>query len=695
MDGSNNQEDDPMDSDIEEDSDDDEDNKHHFYYGRLTKDTLQRLKQNDPSFTDLLINLHRGGDHRKQGECSIVNIIDWKKDGDCIVNNTKLKKLHITYDGIEIPPRPSYKPYSLGDEGPHLPTREQLKNFFSCIYRNKSIEYISIDSISFSFDHDDFGAGLIGGLGGHHSLKRLEIRRGRSLGCTAFGKILKQHQSKLKQLCLPSCHLDDLSGERIQCLSDALLGNSTIKKLCLDDNRISAIRLRDISTVLQHPNCKLTEISLSYDCINDEGSNILGSALRGTTVRKLGLLDNHRISSEGWQTLLNHLPQSSIDSLVLSRNGIDNNALAALASIRTLKSLDLTSNRSITPTGWRSFFNSLQMNGTQFNKLVLSYNDIGNECIDSLCSLLINMSSLKTLDMDSMYSSHDSIGVTPQEWQAFFTALHDSNLDLKRFSLSHINIDDNGMQLLVQLVSSMQSLKYLSLESNRRVTPAGWQALTGLIQDPNFVLRELNLNENNINDDNIVAFASALTHNKTLKRLCLDGTYDEETDEHNSLITERGWEAVSSLLCDKTSIMNTYTSNHTLQHVGDYSDPWFTSGDVTSYLDLNEKKDKAEVARQKILKYHFSNSDTSKIQEFLDKEIEVIPSAIAWMGRPTHADWNGIGTPIPMGRKGAPIPGLSLMFNLTRRMPDLFDSSAQKKPGEAKRKRGITSGLDS
>ena len=95
---------------------------------------------------------------------------------------------------------------------------------------------------------------------------------------------------------------------------------------------------------------------------------------------------------------------------------------------------------------------------------------------------------------------------------------------------------------------------------------------------------------------------------------------------------------------------------------------------------MNRNEDKVEVARQKILQTHFSDSDdTSKMQEFLDMELEVMPNAIAWMGRPKHIGWRGTN-----------VSGLSVMYNLLRRIPDLFDSSAQKNlSGVGKRKRDI------
>lgn len=255
-------------------------------------------------------------------------------------------------------------------------------------------------------------------------------------------------------------------------------------------------------------------------------------------------------------------------------------------------------------------------------------------------------------------------------------------MDSVKLDLGVNNIDDEGMQLLTKLVSRMSSLKCLSLGDNRSVTPSGWQALTGYLRNPNFSLRELRLDENDINDDTVVAFAKALKHNKTLKILNLykelDSDFDDDEDG-GDVITERGWEAVSSLLCNKTTIMDTYNSNHMLQELGNYHDEMNLPNDLVSHLEMNTNEDKIEVARQKILQTHFSTEyDTaSNIQKMLDMDLVMLPSAIAWIGRTLPISW-----------EGTQVSGLSTMFNLMRRVPDLFDSSPQQmNPPAAKRKR--------
>ena len=212
-----------------------------------------------------------------------------------------------------------------------------------------------------------------------------------------------------------------------------------------------------------------------------------------------------------------------------------------------------------------------------------------------------------------------------------------------------------------------------------QVTSTGWLALIDFLRSPNFGLRELDLSGSYIDNDTVIAFTSDLTRNKTLEWLSLEYCTDEF---ESALITERGWDAISALICNQTSIIDTYTSNHILHKLGDH-DAMNLTDDIVSYLKLNKNKDKAEVARQKILQTHFStgDNDTSNLQVFLDLELEMMPTAMNWIGRPTHANWRGTN-----------VSGLSLLYNLMKRVPDLFDSSPspQKKLSKGKRKREMS-----
>jgi len=652
-----------------EDSDDEYEDNDWPHYDNLYEETFQKIKQNDPSITNLSVWL--------DGKC-FFNSIDWKEDGCFIANNTHLKRLQLIFHGRCLG-RPRGEHYILGEEGHNLPTRQQLRDFFSCIYRNSSIDTIEIESVSVD---DEFGGGLIEGLCGHPSLTRLGVgikysmeieAKWGSIGCRAIGKVLNHPRSKLKVLRVSH---SDLDNEAVQTLlSEALMGSNVLKKLDLSGNKdITSAGWQALATVIRHPNCKLNNLSLSSNTINDDGVSILGWGLSGSSVKALNLW-SHKINRVGWQILLLHLSQTSLESLNLRQNSIEADVLALLGSIRSLKSLNLSGNRSIGPAGWQFLFNSFQRSGIQLKKLDVSCNQMGNEGIAALGSLLGNTSTLKMLKMDSLsYTGwHESSIITSHGWVAFFNALQGSNFELVKLYLSNNNIDDDGIQLLTPLVSRMSTLKNLSLKDNQSVTPTGWLALSAYLRSPSFGLRELLIDENNHNDDTMIAFTSALIYNKTLKVISLGGTWDDDTDEQTSLITDRGWEAVSTLLCNKTSILDTYNSNHTLKYVSDYYSDEIRAK-LLPYLELNDNKDKAEVARQKILQTHFSSEDD--LQEFLGMELEMMPAAIAWIGRP-----------LPIGWIGKNVSGLSTMYNLTRMAPDLFDSSAQKKQSVGKKKR--------
>jgi len=644
---------------VVEDSDDEDEDYSNRLQHTLDGNVLQRLKQNDPAVSDLYIQLNCDDN----GEY-YFNSINWKDDGNVISNNKQLKRIHITYDDDKMMSieRHGQQAYILGEEGHNLPTRQQLQDFFSCLYRNSSIETICITSISIV---GEFGGGFVEGLCGHPSLKRLEIGyvydslekvKVGSIGCEAFRKVLQHPESKLKHLRVSYTELDD---QGLGILCDGLVGNSTIKRFFLDGNKnITSAGWRALAPVLQHTNCKLTILSLKETSVHDEGVNILGSALHGSSLKFLNLALNNSISSSGWRALLNHLSQTLIETLNLSGSKIDDVGLDALSSIGTLKSLTLCGNGSISQDGWRSFFEALQTRGIQLMKLNVSNSSIS---ATALSRLLSNMSTLKYLCTN--YSS-----ITSQGWVSLLTSIQDSNVNLEKLDLSHCSIDDEGLQLLVPLVSNMDSLKYLGLSDNVLVSTAGWQTLVEFFQSPNFVLEQLDIGENNLNDNTLIPLTSALVNNKTLQRLYLEESFDEDTGEYFSMITERGWDAVSNLICNKSSIMDTYNSNHILHDV--YCE--FRPDDLIPLLELNKNKDKFEVARQKILQTHFSDDgETSKLEELLDMELEMLPTVIAWMGSPTHADWRG----------GTNVSSLSAMYNLMRRVPDLFDSSPpQKKP---------------
>ena len=115
-----------------------------------------------------------------------------------------------------------------------------------------------------------------------------------------------------------------------------------------------------------------------------------------------------------------------------------------------------------------------------------------------------------------------------------------------------------------------------------------------------------------------------LANNRTLTELSIGGVTRPDPSCGNPA-------AFTCILYDTSNILNTYNSNHTVEKLCEEDRYWF-SKELTSVLRINKENDMNQAARIKIIKAHFSGPviDT---QVFTDMKLNVLPSAIAWMGR--------------------------------------------------------------
>ena len=118
----------------------------------------------------------------------------------------------------------------------------------------------------------------------------------------------------------------------------------------------------------------------------------------------------------------------------------------------------------------------------------------------------------------------------------------------------------------------------------------------------------------------IICFADALIGNTSLTALSLCG--------HQ--ISDVGRRALANALCDTSSLVNTFNSNHTLQSFSYRSS---LNGDLQSLLDMNECENKFEVAREKILATHFGDIGACVRTIFAPMPTPTLPTALSWIGR--------------------------------------------------------------
>ena len=177
-----------------------------------------------------------------------------------------------------------------------------------------------------------------------------------------------------------------------------------------------------------------------------------------------------------------------------------------------------------------------------------------------------------------------------------------------RLNLARNRISDDGLEVLIQGLP--ESVNYLNLGSNQ-VTLArelqllrfktlllwgnslcldGPRVIAVSLVNPECRLEELNLYHTNVRDKGVATLAGGLRGNQSLTRMSLFN------------ITETGWNALLSIMCDKTSISATHGSNHSLQHLR-YRDASIPQ-DIKIMLELNSDQNKSRVAARKILLAH-------------------------------------------------------------------------------------------
>eukprot|EP00984_Skeletonema_dohrnii_P004378 scaffold1562_cov93-Skeletonema_dohrnii-CCMP3373.AAC.6 len=280
-----------------------------------------------------------------------------------------------------------------------------------------------------------------------------------------------------------------------------------------------------------------------------------------------------------------------------------------------------------------------------------------------IATALRNQSQLEDLHLKYNNIGRDgcvALGNTLCGWQS-------SNL--KCISLIDNNVDDLGLQALVEGMTNCSNLETVHLCDNRSITAAGIRSMSLLLQSESCSLTELKLHRIHFGDNGAIALADGLRGNNSLSRLFFAPT--------SAGITEVGWATFSKLLCDTSSINNTYLSNHTIERIGDGCNDYDANPpNIEQYLAWNrdERRDTA-TAICKILESH-PNLD---IKPFFRWKLKFLPVIIHWFGRAQEA---GLEQSLG-GRK------LSSVYSFVRGMPMLVIGGHQEKTRRRSRKRRL------
>ena len=161
--------------------------------------------------------------------------------------------------------------------------------------------------------------------------------------------------------------------------------------------------------------------------------------------------------------------------------------------------------------------------------------------------------------------------------------------NLQRISLYSCNITNELLLTIVKAVRCNRSISRLGLFGNS-IGNAGCIALSTLLDDPDCSLNYLDLDQNEIGNEGILTIENSLSHNDKLQTL----------DIRNNRVDQCVEETFFRLLCNTSSIIDTYASNHTLCEICFGARP----ADSKALLEMNRGANKKDVAIKKILIYH-------------------------------------------------------------------------------------------
>ena len=141
-------------------------------------------------------------------------------------------------------------------------------------------------------------------------------------------------------------------------------------------------------------------------------------------------------------------------------------------------------------------------------------------------------------------------------------------------------------------------------------------------------------------DEEAAALAETLKGNKSLETLYLPYPEDEECE-----MAEAGWSAFSIILCDTSSINNTYLSDHTLTYVGVPREMFDTLSVIVDLLKMNAavknmNRDAMQcLTRSKILMSH----PDLDMQPLFVYNLKLLPLIMNWFRRSSQLRGDKVG----------------------------------------------------
>jgi len=298
--------------------------------------------------------------------------------------------------------------------------------------------------------------------------------------------------------------------------------------------------------------------------------------------------------------------------------------------------------------------------------LLFRDNNLGDEGFVDIIQALVTQPEL-----DFLQCSDNNIGRI--SCKALGALLRERNSNLTSLFVLGNDIDDVGLQELVPGLCSNNNLRNLSISDP--ITAVGLRSLSPFLQSDSCRLDYLCV-EMRLGDEEATALTDALKGNKSLTMLLLPH-HDHENQRRN--MTDAGWSAFSKLLCDTSSINNTYLSNHTLMDIHFCAD---SRPFITDLLQMNAAAQKEDTMRnQKIAmqsltrcKIFMSHPDLD-MKPLFEYKLKLLPWVMGWFRKSKQLCGEEVGDSIKWYQESVPAlrrRELSAVYKFVHGMPLLI-----------------------
>jgi Ran GTPase-activating protein (RanGAP) involved in mRNA processing and transport len=534
-----------------------------------------------------------------------------------------------------------------------------LSSFAPGFASNRSIKSLTI--FCEALDNGEALGALLPFFMNNSAIKTLRIMRAESTCLHVLASVLRQFDTLTEFTLYDHEHHDDDDdfdeyGELIEGLNDsedfsvalseifyALASHFSLTKLSIEQSVFEGWQYRQIlrngweslTALLSKSSSNLMVLELDDTPMDNEGASILAAGqLVNASLKEFSLNSTQQMTENGWDGIFDALKRSACTleklSICMNQRMEDDVILSlsnALLDNCTLKSLSLWGDDAATIRGDVEYIPSPTVDSC-WDLIQLLHNPLCALEILDLTGVRLNNDSMmclrNALAINSrlrelqLISNHN---VTTDGWVNFLT--FPNNVKLEKLDLGYSeNINDQALDIFRIFLTNNRRLKNLRLTHFSNVTTAGWTAYSAVLRNPNSLLEKLFLiPQEGSAEDIAISFADALTNNKRLRELSIRCRI-----EHFAPFTR--------VVCDNSSIMSTYNSNHILSKLSLEYDGSRRPlpNDLASLLQINSKNGVSQAARLKIIKTHFSG-DSINTKPFTVMELKVLPTAISWMGR--------------------------------------------------------------